>query len=126
MSIALPSLRGTPAFLGAAIAAGLVSTTTLAADRPSKAEIEAAVSDKTYQGSMLDSGFAEYYGPAGDIRGKDYTGKWRAMDGTMCFQYGTNAEKCWEVRLEGPAMTMYKDGKVDGNGILVDGNPQNF
>ena len=97
-----------------------------AAEMPSKAEIEAAVSDKTYQGSMLSDAFTEYYAPDGSIRGKDYDGKWRAADGKMCFQYGSNPERCFGVTLEGPAMTMYKDGKLDGNGILVDGNPHKF
>lgn len=91
-----------------------------------KSDIESAVSDKTYQGSMLNDAFAEYYSPDGKISGKGYSGKWRAADGTMCFQYGDKPENCWAVKLEGPAMTMYKDGQVDGNGILVKGNPQDF
>lgn len=111
---------------GAALLTGLVCAGAQASEMNSKAEIEAAVGDKTYQGSMLDNGFSEYYDAKGNIRGKDYTGKWRAADGTMCFQYGDNAENCWQVKIDGPAMTMYKDGKIDGNGILVDGNPHNF
>ena len=97
-----------------------------AAEMSTKAEITAAVSDKTYQGSMLKDAFAEYYAPDGTIKGKDYSGKWRVTDGTMCFQYGDKPETCWDVRIEGPSMTMYRDGKVDGNGMLVDGNPNKF
>jgi len=97
-----------------------------AAEMSSKAEIMAAVSDKTYQGSMLKDAFAEYYAPDGTIKGKDYSGKWRVTDGTMCFQYGDTPERCWDVRVEGPSMTMYRDGEVHGNGMLVDGNPNKF
>ena len=38
----------------------------------------------------------------------------------------TSPETCWDVRIEGPSMTMFKDGEVDGNGMLVDGNPNKF
>ena len=120
------SLHTGSASLGAALLAGAFCASAGAAELPSKADISAAVSNKTYQGSMLDNGFTEYYDADGNIRGKDYTGKWRASDGTMCFQYGDNPENCWQVQIDGPAMTMYKDGKIDGNGILVDGNPHNF
>ena len=70
--------------------------------------------------------FAEYYASDGTIKGKGYSGKWRVADGSMCFQYGDKPEKCWDVRIEGPSMTMFRDGEVDGNGMLVDGNPNKF
>lgn len=89
-------------------------------------DIARAVSDKTYQGSMTDSAFAEYYGADGSIRGKDYSGKWRTEDNRMCFQYGDSEENCWDVSINGPALTLIKDGKVDGSGMLVNGNPQQF
>lgn len=89
-------------------------------------QIAGAVSDRTYQGSMTENSFAEYYDPDGSIRGKDYTGRWRTETNTMCFQYGDNAEKCWEVLINGPALTLIKDGMVDGSGMLVDGNPHKF
>lgn len=106
----------------------LVPMAALAADTPNADQISAAVSDHTYQGSMAgpDSGFAEYYAPGGEIRGDGYTGKWRVEDGRMCFQYGDKPENCWEVTLDGPSMVMFKDGKVDGNGMLVPGNAAGF
>ena len=57
----------------------------------SAGEIEAAVSDKTYQGSMTADRFAEYYAADGSIRGDGYTGEWRAEDDTLCFRYGEAA-----------------------------------
>ncbi len=126
MRIERQSTHTSCALFGALLLAGTICMPAHAAEMQSKAEIAAAVSDKTYQGSMLDNGFSEYYDAEGNIRGKDYTGKWRASDGAMCFQYGDNPENCWQVQIDGPAMTMYKDGKIDGNGILVEGNPQKF
>ncbi len=97
-------------------------------DVPSADEVNAAVSDHTYQGSMsvAGSGFAEYYAPDGSIRAEGYSGAWRAEDGAMCFQYGAKPESCFEVRFNGPSMEMYKDGELDGNGMLIQGNPNDF
>jgi len=118
---------GTMLAVGLSIAALATQTaTSQAGDMSSKDEIMAAVSDKTYQGSMLKDAFVEYYDPDGTIRGEGYSGKWRVEEGTMCFQYGDGAERCFAVEVNGPAMTMYKDGKVDGNGILIEGNPNKF
>lgn len=112
------------AFLMSAAAAMPAS----ADEAPTADEVRAAVSDHTYQGSMsvADSGFAEYYAPDGSISAKGYSGKWRADDGMMCFQYGSDPERCFEVRFNGPSMEMYKDGAIDGNGMLIEGNPNNF
>ena len=126
MNKRLSVARAAVALPAAALMSFAITAAALAMDKPSKGDIETAVSDKTYQGSMLDNGFAEYYDAEGNIRGKDYTGKWRAEDGVMCFQYGDSAETCWQVQIDGPAMTMYKEGAIDGNGILVPGNPQKF
>ena len=100
----------------------------MADDAPTADEVTAAVSDHTYQGSMsiAGSGFAEYYAPDGTIKADGYAGKWRAEDGTMCFQYGDKPERCFGVRFNGPSMEMYKDGTLDGNGMLIEGNANSF
>lgn len=110
------------------MAVSLAMPVAVADEAPTATEITAAVSDHTYQGSMSKggSGFAEYYAPDGTIRGDGYTGKWRVEDGVMCFRYGEDPERCFEVTINGPSMVMYKDGKIDGNGMLVEGNPLSF
>ena len=97
-------------------------------DAPTADEISAAVSDHTYQGSMsvAGSGFAEYYAADGAILADGYEGMWRTEDGNMCFQYGDKPETCFEVRFNGPSMEMYKDGALDGNGMLIEGNVNDF
>lgn len=104
----------------------LVTGSSALAAALSAADIAAAVSDRTYQGSMTDNAFAEYYAPDGTIRGDGYTGKWRTEDDTMCFQYGDDAEKCWNVLINGAALTLVKDGEADGSGMLVEGNPHSY
>lgn len=90
-------------------------------------EIAAAIPGNTVQGSMIASGaYTEFYGTDGVIKGKDYTGKWRLSGDTMCFQYGQDPEDCWQVRLDGGEVTWVKDGKDDGTGTIVKGNPNNF
>ena len=107
--------------------AALTSMSASAGGGPTADEIRAAVSDHTYQGSMSEggSGFAEYYAPDGTIRGDGYTGNWSVRDGVMCFNYG-EGDRCFEVTIDGPSMVMYKDGEIDGNGMLIEGNPLDF
>lgn len=90
-------------------------------------QISAAISGNTVQGSMVASGvYTEFYGADGVIKGKDYSGKWRVNADTMCFQYGEDPEACWQVKLDGDQVTWVKDGKDDGTGTIVKGNPNNF
>jgi hypothetical protein len=90
-------------------------------------QINAAISGNTVQGSMIASGaYTEFYGADGVIKGKDYAGKWRVSGDTMCFQYGQDPEGCLQVKLEGDQVTWVKDGKDDGTGTIVKGNPNNF
>ena len=90
-------------------------------------QIAAAIPGNTVQGSMIASGaYTEFYGTDGVIKGKDYSGKWRITGDTMCFQYGQDPEACWQVRLDADQVTWVKDGKDDGTGTIVKGNPNNF
>ena len=117
----------TAAALGLSIILGAAGFAA-AGEKPTAAEIEKAVSDHTYQGSMSAAGsvFAEFYAADGSIKADGYTGKWRADDGTMCFQYGDKPERCFGVELQGPSMVMLKDGEIDGNGMLIPGNVNGF
>lgn len=120
------SVTGLTIAASMAIAALAFSGLAVAGDLAAKDEITGAVSGKTYQGSMLKDSFVEYYDADGSIKGKGYSGTWRATDQAMCFTYGDNPEVCWGLEINGPAVTLYKDGKVDGTGILIDGNPNKF
>ena len=107
------------------LVAGL-SATVHAGEMATGDQITGAVTGKTFQGSMLKDAFVEFYEADGTIKGKDYSGKWRVTETGMCFQYGDKPETCWGLEINGPAVTLYKDGEVDGNGILIDANPNGF
>ena len=97
-----------------------------AQDLAKGAEITAALTDKTVQGSMSASGaYTEFYGADGTIKAKDYTGTWAVEDDKMCFSYG-EAPDCWDVRIDGETVTWVKDGVDGGTGTIVAGNPNNF
>ncbi len=88
--------------------------------------IKAAISGKTVQGSMTETGaYTEFYAEDGTIRGADYTGKWTVEARAMCFDYGEGVE-CWGVKIAGDAVTWVKDGADLGTGTIVAGNPNNF
>ena len=119
--------RRGPSRLGALMVCALLGASAPGIAQDLSAEdITAAISDRTYQGSMAVDAFAEYYADDGSVRGDGYTGQWRAMDDTLCFQYGDAEETCWGVVINGPAMTLLKDGEVDGSGMLIDGNPLGY
>jgi len=110
------------ALIGFALVSG-VAPVAAAADALSAADIAAAIGDRTYQGSMTADAFAEYYAKDGSVRGDGYMGTWRAEDDRLCLAYEGAEEQCWGVQINGPAMTLFIDGEVDGSGMLVDGNP---
>ncbi len=88
--------------------------------------ITAAISGNTVQGSMISSGaYTEFYGSDGVIKGKDYAGKWTVDVDKMCFDYG-EAVTCYGVRIAGDQVTWVADGKDDGTGTIVAGNPNDF
>ena len=122
MSLILPFPSARRLAAPVAVLATLASMSAAAQELTAE-DIAAVVGDRTYQGSMTEDAFAEYYASDGTIRGDGYTGTWRAEAGSLCFAYGDAEERCWDVLINGPAMTLVKDGEVDGSGMLVDGNP---
>ena len=89
--------------------------------------IKQAIAGNTVQGSMSDaSRYTEYYAADGTIKGDGYTGTWRVIKDEMCFKYGDDPENCWAVEVTGQEVAWVKDGKVDGTGTIMSGNPNNF
>ena len=91
------------------------------------AEIKAAVSGNTVQGAMTGSDtYTEFYAEDGTIKGKDYAGKWTIDGDKMCFTYDTPDAECWGASIKGDMITWMKDGKDDGTGTILKGNPNTF
>ncbi|MGL4235026.1 hypothetical protein [Tabrizicola sp.] len=109
-----------------AVVIGLAPFAAAAEEMATGAEITAAISGNTVQGSMSASGaYTEFYAEDGTIKGADYTGKWAIEGDTMCFTYDA-APDCWNVRIEGDAVTWVQNGADGGTGTIVPGNPNNF
>jgi hypothetical protein len=90
-------------------------------------QITQLLSGKTVTGAMESGGdYAEFYQADGTIKGKDYTGSWSVEGDSMCFQYGSDPKDCWQVGADGDNVEWIKDGMVEGTGLIVDGNPNNF
>lgn len=107
--------------------AAIVSGPAAAAGLADGARIGTAIAGNTVQGSMLSTGvYTEFYAEDGQIRGAGYQGAWSVRDDTMCFDYGSDPENCWQVRLEGDQVTWVQDGRDLGTGTIVAGNVNDF
>jgi hypothetical protein len=112
-----------PSLLGLALA---LPMSALAQDLATGAEISAAISGNTVQGSMSASGaYTEFYAADGAIKASGYGGTWTVEGDAMCFDYGEGKD-CWGVRIDGETVTWVKDGADGGTGTIVAGNPNAF
>jgi hypothetical protein len=90
-------------------------------------QIRALVAGNTVQGAMeATGGFTEFYAEDGTIKGDGYAGVWSIEGDNMCFQYGSDPAGCWSVAKEGDQVQWLKDGKIDGTGTVLSGNPNNY
>lgn len=90
-------------------------------------QIKTAITGNTVQGSMDASGaYTEYYAADGTAFGKDYKAKWSVEGDTMCWVYDGTPKDCWGVEIAGDQVKWIKDGKAQGTGTVVTGNPNNF
>lgn len=105
---------------------GLVSGSALA-EMAKGDQITAAISGNSIQGNMDASGpYSEYYGADGTVFGKDYKAKWSVEGDTMCWVYDGSPKDCWGVEIASDQVKWVKDGKAQGSGTIVSGNPNNF
>jgi hypothetical protein len=90
-------------------------------------QIKAAVAGSTIQGSMDSSGpYAEFYAEDGVVHGKDYKAGWSVEGDTMCWMYEGSPKDCWGVEIDGDKVKWIKDGKTQGTGTVVKGNPNSY
>jgi hypothetical protein len=89
--------------------------------------IQAAVSGNTIQGNMDTTGpYAEHYGADGVVHGKDYKAKWSIEADTMCWVYDGTPKDCWNLEIAGDRVKWIQNGKAQGGGTILPGNPNNF
>jgi hypothetical protein len=91
-------------------------------------QIKSTVSNMTVEGKMNDGmAYSEFYGADGTIKGKDYTGKWTVEGNEMCFVYGTDPKKsCYGIKKAATGIQWVEDGKVEGDGMVSQGNIRNY
>jgi hypothetical protein len=92
------------------------------------AEIKAAIAGNTVQGAMTTGAdaYTEFYAEDGAIKAKDYSGRWVIDGDTMCFTYDKPEAECWGAVIQGDMIMWKKDGKDDGMGTILKGNPNKF
>jgi hypothetical protein len=113
--------------ISAAGAALMLVSLPAAAELAKGDAIKAAISGNTVQGNMDSTGpYAEHYGADGVVHGKDYKAKWSVEDDTMCWVYDGSPKDCWGVEIQGDQVKWVKDGKSQGTGTILPGNPNNF
>ena len=114
----------------AALAAPLLfaASASFADDMLTGDQIKSTVSNMTVEGKMNDGmAYSEFYGADGTIKGKDYTGKWTVEGNEMCFVYGTDPKKsCYGIKKAATGIQWVEDGKVEGDGMVSQGNIRNY
>lgn len=98
-----------------------------AADFATGDQITATITGNTVQGSMTASGsYTEYYSADGTVHGPGYKAKWSVEGDTMCWVYDGSPKECWNAALSDDQVSWIKDGKTEGDGTILPGNPNNF
>ena len=111
----------------AAVAALMIMALPASAELAKGEAITAAISGNTVQGNMDSSGpYAEHYGADGVVHGKDYKAKWSVEADTMCWVYDGTPKDCWAVEIAGDQVKWLKNGKAQGTGTILPGNPNKF
>ena len=104
-----------------------MSTGSALADMAKGDQITVAISGNTIQGNMDSLGpYAEHYAADGTVFGKDYKAKWSVEGDTMCWVYDGSPKDCWGAEIAGDQVKWVKDGKAQGSGTIVTGNPNDF
>ena len=102
-------------------------TTPALAQIATGAEISAAISGNTVQGSMDASGvYTEFYADDGTVFGSDYKAVWTVEGDQMCWVYDGSPKDCWDAEIDGNQVQWIKDGTSQGTGTILPGNPNAF
>jgi hypothetical protein len=97
------------------------------AQNATSAEISAAISGNTVQGSMDASGvYTEFYAEGGTVFGPDYKAAWTVEGDQMCWVYDGSPKDCWDAKIDGDQIQWIKDGTSQGTGTILPGNPNAF
>lgn len=85
------------------------------------AEIKAALVGNTFQGGMGGADYASYFAEDGTYKDKSGGGKYTIEGDAVCYP-GTDFG-CYQATIKGEMLEWSKDGKSEGSGSILKGNP---
>jgi len=113
--------------MGAVATFGLVVAPALADEALTGDGLRALIVGNTVQGTMeTTGGYDEFYRPDGTIKAATYSGTWSIEGDSFCTQVGADPRECWQGAKAGDQIHWLKDGKLDGTGKVMPGNPNNY
>jgi hypothetical protein len=87
-------------------------------------EIKAALVGNTFQGGMGGGAYSSYFAPDGIYHDKDGKGDYSITDLGVCYP-NTNFG-CYQATIKGDQLEWFQDGKSQGTGTILKGNPLKF
>ena len=87
-------------------------------------ELKAALVGNTFQGDMGGGAYSSYFGPDGKARDKNGSEDYAITALGVCYpntNYG-----CYQATISGDKLEWFQDGKSQGTGTILKGNPLNF
>lgn len=106
---------------------GLMAIVVFADELPPLAtgsQLKRAIRGNTVEGTMDGSGrYTEFYRKDGTVKGEDYQARWSVEGDTVCWIYEGRPKDCWSAAVKGANIKWIKDGKVQGAGTILKGNP---
>jgi hypothetical protein len=107
---------------GLALVAGLGMGGAMAAATAD--EIKAALVGNTFQGGMGGGDYTSFFGPDGKYKDATGTGDYTITADGVCYP-GTDFG-CYAAEIKGDQLEWFKDGKSEGTGTILPGNPLKF
>jgi hypothetical protein len=86
--------------------------------------LKAALVGNTFQGDMGGGAYTSYFAPDGTYHDKDGSGAYTISELGVCYP-NTNFG-CYQATIEGDRLEWFQDGKSQGKGTLLKGNPLKF
>lgn len=90
----------------------------------SGADIKAALVGNTFDGGMGGSKYTSFFGTDGTYKDATGAGKYSIEGDSVCYP-GTDFG-CYQATITGNKLEWSKDGKSEGTGTIVKGNPMKF
>ncbi|RFC63129.1 hypothetical protein DYI37_14475 [Fulvimarina endophytica] len=87
-------------------------------------EIRSALVGNTFQGDMGSSEYTSYFGEDGTYADPSTTGAYTITDEGVCYP-GTDYG-CYQATIDGDQLEWSQDGKPQGSGRILEGNPLGF